>query len=168
MSEGDPRPARKGESAIEKQIRQAIERGEFDHLAGAGKPLDLSENPFTPAEWRMAYKMLQDAGMAPDWIEQDKEIRREVRALDASFKQQAQWQHKKRAKAKTLALEKIISEREHLARVREQTIVEYCERATALNKIIDLFNLKAPSADFHRQRIRIEEEIRRFQDACEG
>lgn len=168
MSERDSRPARKGESAIEQQIREAIERGEFDHLAGAGKPLDLSENPFTPAEWRMAYKMLQDAGMAPDWIEQDKELRRELDKLDGWLRQQAQGQNKKRVKMKTLALDKMISQREHLAQVREQTIVEYRQRAAALNKLIDTYNLKVPSADLHRERIRVEEEIQRFLDASRG
>jgi len=29
------------ENVIEKQIREAIERGEFDDLEGKGKPLDL-------------------------------------------------------------------------------------------------------------------------------
>ncbi len=162
------RPARKGEGAIEKQIREAIDRGEFEHLAGAGKPLDLSENPFTLAEWRLAYKILQDAGLAPDWIEQDKGIRRELSALTAWFEQQARWQRKRRARMKSLALEKMIVEREYLARVREQTIAEYRERAAALNKVIDTFNLKAPIADLHRERIRVEEEIKRFQDACDG
>jgi hypothetical protein len=32
------------ESAVEKQIREAQERGEFDNLPGAGKPLDLSDS----------------------------------------------------------------------------------------------------------------------------
>lgn len=31
------------ESAVEKQIREAQERGDFDNLPGAGKPLDLSD-----------------------------------------------------------------------------------------------------------------------------
>ena len=31
-------------SAVEKQIREAQERGEFDNLPGAGKPLDLSDS----------------------------------------------------------------------------------------------------------------------------
>ncbi|MDE3089543.1 MAG: DUF1992 domain-containing protein, partial [Chloroflexota bacterium] len=114
MSDGDPRPARKGESAIERQIREAMERGEFDHLAGAGKPLDLSENPYTPPDWRMAYQLLQDAGMAPEWIEQDKEIRREVRALETWLEQQAQWQQKQTAQLKKLAAHKMIAERERL------------------------------------------------------
>ena len=32
------------ESPVEKQIREAQERGEFDNLPGAGKPLDLSDS----------------------------------------------------------------------------------------------------------------------------
>ncbi|MCO5307854.1 MAG: DUF1992 domain-containing protein [Austwickia sp.] len=38
------------ESWVEKQIRQAQERGEFDNLPGAGKPLDLG-NPDDPDWW---------------------------------------------------------------------------------------------------------------------
>lgn len=162
-----PRPARKGESAIEKQIREAIERGEFDRLPGTGKPLDLSENPYTPADWRMAFKLLQDAGMAPDWIELDKEIRRELQGLDAWIKQQAQMQRAKRDRAKMLSADKLIEAREHLAEAIEQTCFEYRERGMALNRLIDLYNLKAPPADLHRERIRLEEEIRKFRDACQ-
>jgi len=163
MAELQP-PTRKGESAIEKQIRQAIERGEFDHLAGAGKPLDLSENMFTPSEWRLAYKMLRDAGLAPDWIEQDKEIRRELRALEAWCQNQAQWLRNKRDRLNTLSVNKMIQEREHLAVAREKLCVRYRERAAAVNRMIDLLNLKAPRADLHRERVRVEEEIQRFED----
>jgi DnaJ family protein C protein 28 len=167
MSESK-RPARRGETPIEKQIREAIDRGEFDRLPGRGKPLDLSENPYTPADWRMAYKLLQDAGMAPDWIEQDKEIRGELSALALWIERQAQWQRARRSRLNTLALHRMIEEREHLAFVRERVCVEYRERATMLNKIIDVFNLKVPGAELQRERIRVDDEIQRFRDACDG
>ncbi|WP_040159072.1 DnaJ family domain-containing protein [Nigerium massiliense] len=32
------------ESWIDRQVREAIERGEFDNLPGAGKPLDLDDS----------------------------------------------------------------------------------------------------------------------------
>src|SRR4051812_16189036 len=32
------------ESSVERQIREAQERGDFDNLPGAGKPLDLSDS----------------------------------------------------------------------------------------------------------------------------
>jgi len=163
-----PRPARKGESEIEKQIREAIERGDFDHLPGAGKPLDLRENPYTPADWRLAFKVLQDAGMAPDWIELDKEIRRELQALDGWLGQQAQWQRAQRDRASSLSAHKLIQTEERLAEARERICVEYRQRAAALNRLIDLYNLKAPRADLHRERIRLEEAIQKFRDAAGG
>ncbi|HPF20387.1 MAG TPA: DUF1992 domain-containing protein [Syntrophomonas sp.] len=59
---------------VEEQIIKARQRGDFDNLAGAGKPLNLEENPFEPAEMRMANKILKDNDFAPYWIELGKEI----------------------------------------------------------------------------------------------
>jgi hypothetical protein len=55
-------------------MKKAMEQGEFDHLEGAGKPLDLEDNPFEPGELHMAHKILKDNGYAPYWIELNKEI----------------------------------------------------------------------------------------------
>lgn len=55
-------------------MAKAVEQGEFDNLEGAGKPLDLDENPFSPAELHMVHKILKDHGYAPYWIEINKEI----------------------------------------------------------------------------------------------
>ncbi len=41
------------ESWIDRQIREAVERGEFDNLPGAGKPLHLSDDP----DWWIKAKM---------------------------------------------------------------------------------------------------------------
>lgn len=59
---------------VEEQIRKARERGDFDNLKGAGKPLKLDENPYEPVELRMAFKILKDNDFAPYWIELGKEI----------------------------------------------------------------------------------------------
>ncbi len=55
-------------------IAQAMKQGEFDNLEGTGKPLNLEENPFAPAELHMVHKILKDNGYAPYWIELGKEI----------------------------------------------------------------------------------------------
>lgn len=39
------------ESAIDKQIREAQERGEFDNLPGAGKPLKGLDEPYDENWW---------------------------------------------------------------------------------------------------------------------
>jgi hypothetical protein len=67
----------------ERKIRQAMEEGAFDHLEGAGKPLDLSENPFEDPSDRIAHRLLRNNGFAPDWIEEAKEIDAESRRLCA-------------------------------------------------------------------------------------
>lgn len=72
----EKRPPRDWEGVVDKQIRDAIEQGHFDHLSGQGKPIDLQENLFAPRDWRLAYKVMKDAGVSPEWIERDKEIRR--------------------------------------------------------------------------------------------
>lgn len=62
------------EELVEEQIRKARERGEFDNLEGAGKPLDLSENPFEPAEMRMVNRILKNNDFTPFWIQLGKDI----------------------------------------------------------------------------------------------
>ncbi|MGI5911480.1 MAG: DnaJ family domain-containing protein [Syntrophomonadaceae bacterium] len=62
------------EDLVESQIEKAQKRGDFDNLSGVGKPIHLEENPFQPAELRMAYKILKDNNYAPFWIELGKEI----------------------------------------------------------------------------------------------
>lgn len=55
-------------------MKEAMARGEFDHLEGAGQPLNLEENPFDPNNLHMAHKILKDAGYAPYWIELGRDI----------------------------------------------------------------------------------------------
>lgn len=62
------------ESAIEEKIRQAIARGEFDNLAGQGKPIDLDAYFNAPEELRMAFSMLRSNHFVPAEIEMLKEI----------------------------------------------------------------------------------------------
>lgn len=160
------RPPRNWEGVADKAIREAMERGDFQNLPGQGKPLDLGENPFTPRDWRLAYKVLQDAGVAPEWIEQDKEIRAELQALAALLERQAHYQRERAAHTGRLAPDRIIAEHNRLADVREKTCLLFREKASALNKQIDTLNLKMPISRLHHPRIRIEQEIERFLEAC--
>ena len=62
------------ESAIEQKIREAMERGEFDGLAGKGKPLDLDAYFNTPEDLRMAYSILKSNEFVPEEVEIFREI----------------------------------------------------------------------------------------------
>jgi len=58
----------------EKKIREAIERGEFANLPGAGKPLRLEDDSMIPEDLRVAYKILKNAGCIPPELELRREI----------------------------------------------------------------------------------------------
>jgi len=73
----------------EQRIQDAMERGEFDNLPGAGKPLDLDTNPFVPAELRMAYKVLKNAGVVPQEVDTHNEIR-SLEAMLADMEDEAE------------------------------------------------------------------------------
>lgn len=171
MSDSNSNPQKKKhsprdwETAVEKSIREAMERGDFDNLSGKGKPLDLEFNPFVPEEMRQTFRILQNAGLAPDWIEQDKDIRSERNALEKLLLGQARWFRERTVQLRNLPPDQMIAAHEQLARARDQILAQFRDRAGALNKIIDIYNLKAPNANIHHSRIQIEEEIRKYLDA---
>ena len=53
------------ELLAERKIAEAVSRGEFDALPGAGRPLDLEDDALVPEELRMAYRILKNAGFTP-------------------------------------------------------------------------------------------------------
>uniref|UniRef100_A0A832A810 DUF1992 domain-containing protein n=1 Tax=Desulfacinum infernum TaxID=35837 RepID=A0A832A810_9BACT len=63
------------EKIAEQRIQEAMERGEFDNLPGAGKPLTLEDDSHLPADLRIAYKILKNADCLPPELELRKEIR---------------------------------------------------------------------------------------------
>ena len=71
---------------IENRIQEAMATGAFDDLPGAGKPLPIQENPFEAMSGdAMAHRVLKNAGAAPGWVEQGREIRRQLLAARASL-----------------------------------------------------------------------------------
>ena len=62
-------------TVAERKIREAMEQGEFDDLPGKGRPLAMEEDlAGVPAELRMAYRILKNAGFLPPEVELRKEI----------------------------------------------------------------------------------------------
>jgi hypothetical protein len=69
------------ESLTERLIREAQERGDFDDLPNHGQPLAVADNPYA-GELALAMHVLRNAGIAPPWIEADKEVRRLIEERD--------------------------------------------------------------------------------------
>jgi hypothetical protein len=58
------------ELLAERKIAEAVSRGDFDNLPGAGRPLELDEDPLVPEDLRLAYRILKNAGFVPDEVRQ--------------------------------------------------------------------------------------------------
>jgi len=127
------------ESLTEKKLREAIENGEFDDLPGKGEPIDLKENPFEDPDLRVVHRLLRNAGFAPAWIEERKDIDAELEA--ARTKLSRAWMLFGKGG-------KTPSDAEW-----ERIVREFREQVVELNKRISVYNLKAPAAVFHRKRI---------------
>jgi len=67
---------------VEQRIAEAIARGEFDHLPGAGKPLQFDDDPLVPEEERVALRIMKNAGCVPPEVERFAEIERLLATLD--------------------------------------------------------------------------------------
>ena len=137
------------ESLVDKKIREAMEAGEFDNLAGSGQPIDLRENPYEDPDWRTAHRLLRNAGFAPSWIEERKDIDAELEAARIVLAR------------KWLILRNARDTRHERSAGERWTRAEAEFRATvsSLNRRIDAWNLKTPAIAFQRNRIDVEREI---------
>lgn len=135
----------KWEPLIDKLIRESMERGEFDDLPGSGQPIDLSENPFEDPDVRTAHRLLRNAGFAPAWIEERKDI-------DAEFQ---------RARTVLLNARDLYGREGKLAGNAhwQRATREFREIANDLNRRIRMYNLKAPAPGLHRKVIDAESTI---------
>jgi DnaJ family protein C protein 28 len=140
----------KFDRAIEAIIQNAIENGAFDNLRGKGKPLDLRENPLVAKEWRMAYSMLEQEGFALPWMEDRKEIEKELQQAQKILKRTWDWRAAKHAQGEDNPL--VESEWRKI-----QT--QFSEVVADLNKRIDHYNAQIPSDIFYRPRIDVEQEV---------
>ena len=122
-------------SLIDEQIKDAIRKGQFADLPGAGKPLRLDDSAHTPEHMRMAYKILRDNDLVPDWMAQGRELdaAREKLAADA-----AHVAHSTAGSARLQALR---------------------ESAKQYNRQVLSHNLKVPKGVAHKRHFNLEEEL---------
>ena len=129
---------------VNKQIKEAMERGEFANLPGEGKPLKLDTNPYLTPQARMVNRLLKENGFAPRWIELKKEIKQEKAQLERLLKN---------LKGRRKRLEAIVQQYAHRREVisrsfeheRARGIAQYSEKLENLNRKIQCVNLLMPT-----------------------
>jgi DnaJ family protein C protein 28 len=127
------------ESLTEKSIREAIEKGEFDNLPGKGQPLDLSENPFEDPDLRTVHRLLRNAGFAPAWIEERKDIEAQFDLARTTL-----------ARAWRIYRADGVSPSDD---AWERNVAEFRAKVIELRQRVKIYNLKAPAAIFHKRQL---------------
>ena len=134
------------ESLVDRQIREAMEDGRFDDLPHRGEPLPVEDETYA-GEWALAFRMLRNAGVAPPWIEADKEVRSLLAQREVLLARAA-------ASSSAFGCER---DRAALARL----VVE-------INSAVARLNAEAPTTRQHRAPLRLEVELARLDDAGRG
>ncbi|MFZ0061820.1 MAG: DUF1992 domain-containing protein [Pyrinomonadaceae bacterium] len=127
------------ESLTEKSIREAIEKGEFDNLAGKGQPLDLRENPFEDPDLRTVHRLLRNAGFAPAWIEERKDIEAQFELARTTLTRAWQLYGPEGTSPDVAAW--------------ERNVAEFRALVAELRQRVHIYNLKALATVFHKRQL---------------
>ncbi|MCD6295653.1 MAG: DUF1992 domain-containing protein [Deltaproteobacteria bacterium] len=89
---------------IEKRIKEAQKRGDFDELPGSGEPLNIEDDSHVPEDLRLAYKILKNADCLPPELELKREIRQMEDMLEKIPDEKEKYRQIKRINYKILQL----------------------------------------------------------------
>jgi DnaJ family protein C protein 28 len=153
---------RNWESWIDQQIREAQERGEFDNLPGKGQPLDLTSNPYAQ-DRELAFKVLKDAGYAPEWIELDKAIRAKLEKARADLARRWQWHQDRLGELAVQSNRWAAAERDRTLAGWRKAVAGFCQEIAEINTEILELNLKVPSPQFQRSKVNATREIEQLE-----
>jgi hypothetical protein len=132
------------ESIVERQIREAMEDGAFDALPYRGVPIPLDDDA-AAGERALGFRVLRNAGVAPPWIEADKEVRDLLDRREMLLARAAAAGTSPLARARMRrAFERVVSE---------------------ANRAIERLNAEAPTDRQHRRPLDPEAELARLQAA---
>jgi DnaJ family protein C protein 28 len=129
---------------VENILREAVEQGKFDDLAGKGKPLDLDDrNPFEDPLAPTFRRILRDNGATHPLIEARRALQAEIETLCEQLRRA--WAAYRRYGS---------------SRAWEYALETFRSNARELNRHIKLNNLRAAIPNFHVRTVDIEREIR--------
>ena len=155
------------ESWIDQQIREAQERGAFDQLPGRGRPLDLTPNPYARDQY-LAFKILKNAGCAPEWIELDKVVRGKLEAALATLARRWDRRETRLSQLACRPGSESEVERQQVEASWLSAVAAFEAEVQGINREIAELNLKVPSPRFQRSKVDPCREVDRLTGGSSG
>ncbi len=130
---------------IDAVIQDAIARGAFDDLPGAGKPLEPEHGEYA-GEWALAFHVLKQAGERPLWISLGSEIEADQAALRRLLERAAERSAVPRQSPSG-------DDRPRRAAERRLLRAQYLELAAALDEKLSRYSLLVPVSRLEKGRL---------------
>jgi len=147
------------ESDVDRRIREAQERGDFDRLPGQGKPLRLGT---WRGDWVLAHHILRQAGETLPWISLGRDIEAAQARLQALLRDAATLPRPGSEAPMGKAAAAPPGWRQVRARARER----YLREAASLDKLLQEYAFAIPSRQLERGRLPPHIAARQFDTAC--
>lgn len=148
------------ETLAERKVQEAMEEGVFENLPGKGEPLRFESPTGVPYAEMIANKIMQNAGVLPEWMQAQKELEEEISAFSAQRAKLIAENEKRQAKIIYLPADHIIVAK-HRA-WHKSSREGFHRKLKRINGLILKLNLTAPSTVSLPGLYKIEEEMVAF------
>ncbi|GAC1462379.1 MAG: hypothetical protein PVS3B1_00600 [Ktedonobacteraceae bacterium] len=152
--------ARRMSDYVEEMIREAQARGDFDNLAGTGKPLNLDDGA-KAGDKSMAYNLLKNNDLVPPEIELAKDIDIDLARADAKV---ARMLHRSNA-LRTRRMPAFEREKRAFNTALEKVATDYEQLLRRINSKILTLNITTPPA-MHRPLVDVDALVKQFRADC--
>jgi DnaJ homolog subfamily C member 28 len=133
---------------IDQMIQESIGDGDVSHLPGAGKPLNLDDDLYTPKNMQVTFKIMKDNNIAPDWMATSKSLEKAEQKLLKQIEIRAsRYQIELRQALRNGTILKEIEIEDSW----KAYIADFAERVDRYNKQVLTYNLSAPKQIPHKQ-----------------
>lgn len=140
------------QSWLERTIQEAQERGLFDNLEGAGRPINWEDESLIDEDWLMAFRIMREHGFAPQWIELNKELGMELKQAREILSRAWHWRQERLPGARE-------AQRRYIDGEWRRARAAFSETVAELNAKIADFNLIVPIPHLQKFKVELDQEL---------
>lgn len=145
------------------QIEKAMQEGEFDNLRGEGKPFNFDDEKGVPEEWRLAYRIMKDNDITPEWIGLRKEIEQDIQQARKKLHSAFQFYRAEEKRLAAMTGTGVVIQQLEAKQVWRKAQSGFRQEIEIINQKLRNLNLKVPTSSLTRDLMDAEREIARLE-----
>lgn len=162
-----PMEGRGRDFVVERLIQEGMAEGKFSNLLNEGRPLKLEEeNPYIAEDMRLAFKVLENAKIAPPWIEMDKEVQAAIDQAQRERDNHRQWLKHRLNEIARGPFQLFTRNLHQLSTSHEHWLQNHAKKLTELNQRIHAFNQICPVNELLKVPFQVDKLIQEYDRSC--